>query len=221
MTNKGFAPILVILGLVIIAAIGGGAYFVGKKAAVESHSSTTNEWPAAPTLNTNSDNETQTAIDGTAGEDVGVSVNAHVGVGAQPQPQQAQHQTSQLPTSQYIGINGTWPPTVQHSTSAYSCGSLTRDVFDSPMTLTGTQKTINHRTYCVYSFSDGGAGHYAGVYTYITAASHGGGTERVDFRVDWGNCGVYGGSTDPQVVQCRAEQANFFASLDAAVDSLM
>lgn len=127
-----------------------------------------------------------------------------------------------LPVSKYITpYPNQWPPTVQHSATVYSCTTISRDVSGSPMTLKGTPKTINGRTFCRYGFSDGGAGHFAGEYTYTTAELNGQGTERVDFRVDWPNCGVYGGSNDPQYIQCSTEQTNFFNSMDAAVASLM
>lgn len=123
-------------------------------------------------------------------------------------------------SSKYITPTN-WPPTVQQNATVYSCSTISRDVFDTPTTLTGTQKNINGKTFCLYSFSDGGAGHYAGVYTYITAGLNGSGTKRVDFRVDWGNCGVYGTTGDSQYDQCTNDQSKFFNNLDAYIASLM
>ena len=125
-------------------------------------------------------------------------------------------------SSQYVTpYPGQWPPIVQHNDTTYSCSTISRDVFGTPTTLTGTQKNINGRKFCIYSFSDGGAGHFAGVYTYITAELNGSGTERVDFRVDWGSCGVYGTTGDPQYDQCKNDQSTFFNNLDAYIASLM
>jgi hypothetical protein len=114
-----------------------------------------------------------------------------------------------------------WPPTVQHNSTAYSCSTISRDVFGTPTTLTGTQKNINGRAFCVYSSSDGGAGSFSGVYTYITAGLNGGGTERVDFRSSWHSCGGYGTTGDPQYDQCKNDQNTFFNNIDAYIASLM
>ncbi len=126
-------------------------------------------------------------------------------------------------SSKYISpYPGQWPPIVQYNTAAYSCSTISRDVFGTPMTLAGTQKNINGRTFCIYSFSDAGAGHAAGVYTYITANPNKGGTNRVDFRIDWPNgCGGYGTTGDPQYDQCKNDQSIFFNNLDAYIASLM
>ena len=123
-------------------------------------------------------------------------------------------------SSKYITPTN-WPPTVQQNDTTYSCSTISRDVFDTPTTLKGIQKNINGRTFCLYSFSDSGAGHSAGVYTYITAGLNGSGTKRIDFRVDWGSCGVYGTTGDPQYDQCKNDQSNFFSNLDAYIANLM
>ncbi len=127
-------------------------------------------------------------------------------------------------SSKYISPNyppDPWPPIVQHNTTAYSCSTILRDVFGDTMTLTGKQKNINGREFCVYSFSDGGAGSFSGVYTYITAELNGGGTERVDFRSSWHSCGVYGTKGDSQYDQCSSDQSTFFNNIDAFIASLM
>ena len=125
-------------------------------------------------------------------------------------------------SSQYISpYPGQWPPIAGHSDTAYSCSKISRDVVGMSTILAGTQKNINGRNFCVYSFSDGGAGHFAGVYTYITAELGGNGTERADFRVDWSSCGGYGTTGDPRYDQCKNDQSTFFDNLDAYITSLM
>lgn len=127
-------------------------------------------------------------------------------------------------SSQYITPNYSpdpWPPIVRHNTTAYSCSTISRDVFGTLTTLTGKQNNINGRDFCKYEFSDGGAGSFSGVYTYITAELNGSGTERVDFRSSWHSCGVYGTTGDSQYDKCKNDQSTFFNNLDVYIVSLM
>ncbi len=144
----------------------------------------------------------------------------------QPTPNHSSQTSINLSTfsSQYISPNfppDPWPPVVQHNSTTYSCSTLSRDVFGTLTNLTGTQKTINGRAFCFYSFADGGAGSYSGVYTYTTAELNGSGTERVDFRSSWHNCDGYGSAGDPQYDQCKIDQSTFFNNIDAYIASLM
>jgi len=114
-------------------------------------------------------------------------------------------------------ITGTkWLPTIQTSSTAYSCISSSSE---SSEVSTVVQKVINGKTYCVSTTIDGGAGHFGGDYIYTRA--NGSGTKTAIFQLQWNNCGGYGGPGDTQYDQCKIDQANVFSNLDAMVDSLM
>jgi hypothetical protein len=115
----------------------------------------------------------------------------------------------------YLGSNN-WPPIIKTSTNTYSCspGKSAPEVENSP---TVVEKSINGSTYCISSFSDCGAGHCGGDYTYTTV--NGSGTKTTTFNLQWNNsCGGYDG---PEYDQCKYNQDSFFGNLDKLIDSLM
>jgi peptidoglycan hydrolase-like protein with peptidoglycan-binding domain len=118
---------------------------------------------------------------------------------------------------QYIGVGfNSWPPVIQTSSTAYSC-AVGSTGGDTP-TITA-QRVIGTRTYCVSKGGDGYAGGYGYTYNYTTA--NGGGTKTTNFTLLYQSCGVYGGPTDPTVIQCKSNQTTFNNNLDALIDSLM
>ncbi len=118
---------------------------------------------------------------------------------------------------QYIGTAfNSWPPIIQNSLTAFSCATGSTGG-DTPTV--ASQRVIGTRTYCVSKGGDGYAGGYGFTYTYTTA--NGSGTKTTTFSLLYQSCGVYGGPTEPVVIQCHANQDNFNAGLDALIDSLM
>ncbi|MEI7810744.1 MAG: peptidoglycan-binding protein, partial [bacterium] len=133
--------------------------------------------------------------------------------------------TSTISTTlpQYVGTHSDcdgqsqcWPPIISNSATAYSCttkinsGDGVNDVIE---------KSINNRTYCVKRLSDGYAGGIGWTYTYTTPKI--GGIKTTTFGLTYQSCGVYGGPTDPIVIQCHTNQNNFANNLDNLIDSLM
>ncbi len=201
--TKGFAPVAILLIAILLIAVGGVSYVIGKNSA--SKIEIDNE-PALKSIT--EQNLIQPVVDS----------NQEI-----PQVNNVKNNFVDLGkfSSEYIRVyqSEPWPPIVKFENTKYSCSTLTRDVFDTPTELKGMERNINGRNFCIFKFSDGGAGHYAGVWTYITESANG--TNRVDFRADWPNCGGYGAAGEPQYDKCNVDKSFFFENLDSYIASLM
>jgi len=116
--------------------------------------------------------------------------------------------TSTTLLTPYISAQQNWPPVIQTSATAYSCTSAHSEMGNT------VEKTINSKTYCITTASDGTAGSIYYTYTYTT--SSGTGTKTTNFILRYVDCGVY---SDPQMTQCKTAQSGF--NLDAIIVSLM
>jgi hypothetical protein len=126
---------------------------------------------------------------------------------------------------QYVGTHADcggplqcWPPIITTSSQSYSCNNIGVAPNTEGNDVTA-QRVINGRTYCIHSLSDGYAGGRGYTYTYTT--SNGSGIKIATFGLLFPSCGVYGGPTDPTVIQCNSNQTTFKNNLDVLIDSLM
>ena len=196
--NKGLAPLVVLLVVLGVLVVGGVAYFAGK---------------SSVSKNQVSDNSSHSFVQQNQISPL---------VSSSQLPKQVLQQPS-LTLPQYIGSHSDcggpspcWPPIISTSANAYSCVPQNSNTLTPG---TGVQKNINGRTYCVWSFGDGYAGGVGWTYAYVTA--NGAGTKTAVFGITYQNCGVYGGPTDPVVIQCTSNQTTFKNNLDTLIDSLM
>ena len=181
MKNKqGFIGISLVIVIIAILAIAGGAYYFETK-----HNSVPS-------------NVVENNVSQEGQEDVPVVAN------------------TPLPTTlpQYIAGQSGWPPVIQTSGIVYSCTPSHSEMG------TTIEKIINGRTYCITTTSDGAAGSIYYTHTYKTSDVQGS-SKTTTFALKYVSCGVYGGPTEPQVIQCKANQDHFSNSLDNLIDSLM
>lgn len=197
--NKGFIGIGILIAIIAALVVGGGAvYFMTKPSTPYLKNTGDN---IIPPVNQNSVSNTNIPVQ-----------NNQVNTVNKVAPSVSHIPVSTTISSQYI-TGTSWPPTIQTSSTAYSCPPASGEIN------TVVQKVINNKTYCINSTVDGGAGHWGGDYIYTKA--NGSGTKTATFQLQWGSCGVWRGDGTTKYSDCQAEQANVFNNLDAMVDSLI
>ena len=227
--NKGFTPIAILLIMLGMMAVGGVAYFAMKSSIPKNElSDNSNYFPPTEqnytpsTENYNSPQNQQTQAPSTIERPEGpldysdnkFTINAPAISTTLPQ-----YVGSHADCDQVYKTNGVcWPPKVITSNQAYSCPNISATPNTEGNDVTA-QRIINGKTYCIHSLSSSYAGGRGYTYTYTRA--NGSGTKTTTFGLIYQSCGVYGGPTDPQVVQCNSIQTNFINNLDALIDSLM
>ncbi len=115
----------------------------------------------------------------------------------------------------YIG-GQSWPPTITHLTSTYSCTET-----EATETTKVTETTVNNNKYCTYLKSEGAMGTIFYDYTVTTPSRNGAGTESITFTLAYTSCGHYKGNTDGSYEACTKNQSDVTEDLSYYIDSLL
>lgn len=127
------------------------------------------------------------------------------------------HSNNQLPggvimpttlPSPYISAQENWPPVITTSATTYSCTTASSEMG------TTVERTINNKTFCVTTRTEGAAGSSYSTYTYTAAATNTS-TKTTTFTLRYSNCGNY--YDLPEYPLCQNAQGSF--ELDVIVAS--
>jgi hypothetical protein len=110
--------------------------------------------------------------------------------------------TFQYPALTTAYISGqTWPPTVQVKSGPFSCATGGSEIAQGGVT---ASKTIDGKTYCVTTSSEGAAGSVYTTYDY--ASEVGGKVVTLSFVLQFVQCANY---DEPKKTACEAERLSF------------